>query len=149
MQAIPTYSRPRHRIMVVYQCQPPHNCVILTGKKLCEIVWQAVRDTAYDLHQLMHNFTSHAPLQKSAWVTADSAHQLLKPSVNCRLANSSIRKMWNRFLKRLILLNYGFHNRRRWVRHISSPCIRIDYLKTFECYTFKTSQCKKGKNAHS
>ncbi len=35
--------------------------------------------------------------------------QLLKPSLNYRLANSLIRKMWMKFLERLLILNKSFH----------------------------------------
>ncbi len=35
------------------------------------------------------------------------------------------------------------------MRHIGSLCKLIDYLKTVEFYTLKTSQCKKGNNADS
>ncbi len=94
-----------------------------------------IRALTYDLHQFIHNFKCIAGL----------VLRLLKPLRNCRL----IRKMWVRFLERLIMLNNGLHKRRRWVRHIGPPCKLIDYLKTVEFYAMKTSQFKTDKNADS
>ncbi len=125
-------------VLVAKLFQPFQNGVILTVKELCEIFSRTIRALAYDLYQLIHN-----------WCIAGLVLQLLKPSVNFYLANSLIRKMWNRFLERLIMLNNGFYKRRRWVRHIGSPCKLIDYLKTVEFYTLKTLQSKKGKNSDS
>ncbi len=93
----------------------------------------------------IHNFKSLAPLQRFAWCIASLVLQLLKPSLNCRLANSLVRKMWIRFLEKLIMLSNGFYKR----RHIGSSCKLIDNLKTVEFYTLKTSQFKKGTNTDS
>ncbi len=72
--------------------------------ELNEIFWRTVRAVAYDLHQLMHKFKSLTPLQRYAWCIAGIVLQLLKPSVNSRLASSLIRKKWNRLLERLIMV---------------------------------------------
>ncbi len=75
--------------------------------------------------------------------------QLLKPSLNYRLAYSLIRKMRIGFLEGRIMLNSGFHKRRQWVRRIGSPNKLINYLKTVEFFALKISEFQKGKNSDS
>ncbi len=43
-----------------------------------------MRDLKNDLHQRIHNFKSHAPMQRFVWSITDPVVQLLKPSVNYR-----------------------------------------------------------------
>ncbi len=122
-------------VLITKLFQPSHNGVIPTVKELSEIFWHTIRALANNLHQFIHIFKSHSLCK-----------DMLNPSVNFRLANSFIRHMWIRFLEKLIMLNNGFHRRRWWVRHIGSSCKLIDYLKTVEFYTLKTTQCKKDIN---
>ncbi len=123
--------------------------VIPTVKVLSEIYWRKIRALTCNLHQFIHNFKSHTPLQRFAWYIAGLVLHLLKQPLNYRLAKSLTRKMWIRFLERLIMLNNGFHKIWPWVRHIGSSCKLIYYLKTVEFSTLKTSQCKEGRNADS
>ncbi len=91
--------------------QPHHSDVFPTIKELSEIFWHTIRALAYDLNQLIHNFKSHAPLQRFAWCITGLVLRLLNPSLNCRLANNLIWKMWIRLSEMLIMLNNGFHKK--------------------------------------
>ncbi len=122
--------------------QPSHNCIIPTVKDLSVILWCKIRALIYDLHHVFHNFKSNVPLQRFAWCIAGLVLHLLKPSLNCHLANSLISTLWILFKERLIMLNIGFDKIRPLVRHIGSPCKLIDYLITVEFYTSKTPQFK-------
>ncbi len=121
-------SRP-HALITKF-IQPFHNCTISTVKELSVIFWRAIRALAYDLHQLIYNFKYHAPLRRFAWYIADAVRQLLKISTNYQLAKRLFSKTWNRFQEELLMLNNGFYKRRRWMRHIRTPCRLIDYFKT-------------------
>ncbi len=85
--------------------QPLHNCVFTTVKELSEIFWRPITALTYDLHQLIHNFKSHALLQRFTFRIAGS--------ITCRLAKRLVRKILNGFQDGLIKLNNGFH-KRRW-----------------------------------
>ncbi len=111
--------------VAVYPCWPhvllaklfnsSHNGVMLMVKELSEIFWRTIR--------ALVNFKYHAPLQRFTLGIASLVLQLLKPLLKRCLVNSLIRKMRIRFLERLIMLNNGFHKRRRRSRHFGSPLI--------------------------
>ncbi len=121
-------------VLIAKLFNPSHNGVIPTVKELSEIFWRTIR--------ALVNFKSYAPLQRFTLCIAILVLQLLKPSLKSCLVNSLIRKMRIRFLERPIMLNNGFHKRRRRTRHIGWPCKVIDCLKTVEFYTSKTPPFK-------
>ncbi len=80
-------------VLITKLSQPSHNCIIPTVKELSVILWRKIGALIYDLHHVFQNFKSNAPLQRFAWCIAGLVLQILKPSLNCHLANSLIRKM--------------------------------------------------------
>ncbi len=89
--------------------QPPPNDGFPTVKELSKIFWRKIRTWTYDFHLFIHNFKSHAALQKCVWCIAARVLRLLKPTLNYRLDCSLISKIWIKFLDMLIMLNNGFH----------------------------------------
>ncbi len=69
-------------VLITKLFQPSRNCVISIVKQLCKICWCKIRALTYDLHQLIHNFKSHAPLQRFVWWITDPVLQLLKSMIN-------------------------------------------------------------------
>ncbi len=55
---------------------------------------------AYDIHQCTHDNKAYAPLQRFVWCIAVPVLQLLKPSLNCCLVNSLIRKKVDYILRK-------------------------------------------------
>ncbi len=74
-------------------------------KELTNMFSRALR--AYDLRPAIHNCRSHGSLQRFAWCIANLVFKLLKPSLNCCLAERPI--LGNAFRRKLMdMQNNGF-----------------------------------------
>ncbi len=58
-------------VLITKLVQPSHNDVIPTVKEISEIFWLTISALTYDLHQLIHNFKSHAPSLMFVWRIAE------------------------------------------------------------------------------
>ncbi len=105
--------------LITKPCQPPHNCVLRTPKKLCEIFWHLIR-------VLLHDPLTNSPTISNCMHLGQHllGASLASPSScqgHCRLAKRLIRKCGIYFITCWKFSTIRFHTNWLWVRHIGAP----------------------------